>query len=139
MAQRRFDVSKLEFQFLCSKDDVGKEQLVTEFMKEQMNKYASSTSYSISCCLGIEKELDSAVIATVEFTKEISYVTVNKILSHMIGNEEIHFMLYDSHKKEVTVTVMQECKKKGANKYNSLLVPFIYKYINKDIEKTRNI
>lgn len=106
MAQRRFVVSKLEFQFLCSKDDVGKERLVTEFMKKQMNKYASNTCYSISCCLGIEKEVDSAVVVTVEFTKEISYATVNKILSHMTGKEEIHFMLYDSENKEVTVTVM---------------------------------
>lgn len=106
MAQRRFEVSKLEFQFLCSKDEIAKEELVTEYMKKHMKKYASNTGYSISCCLGIEKEVDSAVVATVEFAKEISYATVNKILSHMTGKEEIHFMLYDSEKKEVTVTVM---------------------------------
>ena len=76
MAQRRFEVSKLEFQFLCSKDEIRKEELVTEYMKKYMKKYASNTGYSISCCLGIEKEIDSAVVATVEFSEPFSYVCV---------------------------------------------------------------
>ena len=70
-------------------------------MKKYMKKYASNTGYSISCCLGIEKEVDSAVVATVEFAKEISYATVNKILSHMTGKEEIHFMIDGYVKGEI--------------------------------------
>ena len=106
MAQRRFEVAKLEFQFICSKDEMGNERTVSDLINKYMKKYASHTGYSISTESGIEREIDSVVSVIVEFSKEISFSTVNKILNHIINKEEIYYLLYDVHEKEVTVTMM---------------------------------
>ena len=97
-----FEVTKLEFNFYSTKDEVGRTKIVSDAMETYLRKYASGTNYEI--VHEVHDLLGSDVQVIVEFSKSISLNTVNKILSRM-DIRHIDQMLYKPFSMKVVISV----------------------------------
>lgn len=104
MAQRRLEISKLDFMFLYCKKREEKKRFIARIMKKYMKKYASNTDYKISSKLSKETESDSIVIVSVQFSKKMAISTVINILNNII-EQEIDCFIYDKCEEAATITI----------------------------------
>jgi len=98
-----FEVTKLEFNFYSTKDEVGRTKFVSDAMETYLKKYASGTNYQIAH--EVHDLLGSDVYVTVEFSKSISANTVNKLLRKM-DVKYIDHIVYRPLSKEVIISVV---------------------------------
>lgn len=104
MAPRNvFEVVSLKFIFnKCGRTEWSKEDFVREELNKYLNIYASNTSLKY-CCALLE---EGAFVVAADFSKEISFITVVKILDQMYScTGHMLSIEYEERKRMVTVSV----------------------------------
>lgn len=103
MARRCFEVKKLVITFCCCGDQEGRQEFVSEKLKELLRKYASNTDFEISSQLKVGYNTNVEVGVTL--AKDVSVITMMTLLSYMLG-EELHDLNYMPSEKNMNVSVL---------------------------------